>query len=77
MFPGKQEAEMLVMARTSDDYRPCVALWPDGRERRANVHYLKLMQVGEAVEMLRSGKVAWIAPGDVPEVRQQAIMGAG
>lgn len=61
--------------RTSDDYAACVALWPDGRERRANVHYLKLMPVGEAVEMLRGGKVAWISPGDVDEVRRVAGMG--
>lgn len=63
--------------RTSDDYRPCVALWPDGKERKANIYYVKLMQVGEAVETLQSGRVAWISPNDRDEVRRLAMMGDG
>lgn len=52
------------MARTSDDYRPCVALWPNGEQRRANVLYIRLMDVQTATEALKDGRIAFVAPED-------------
>lgn len=58
------------MARTSDDYSPCVALWPSGEQRRANVYYIRLMDVETAVDALKGGKIAFVAPDDTEEVKQ-------
>lgn len=58
------------MARTSDDYRQCVALWPSGERRRASVLYIRLMDVETAVEALRGGRIAFVAPGDDEMVQE-------
>lgn len=56
------------MARTSDDYRPRVALWPNGDRRKANVLYIRLMPVDQAVAALLDGRIAFVAPQDAETV---------
>lgn len=58
------------MARTSDDYQPCVAMWPTGERRKANVYYIRLMDVETAVTALRGGRIAFVAPGDDEKVQE-------
>ena len=59
------------MARTSDDYRPCVALWPGGERRKASVYYIRLMDVETAVDALRGGRIAFVAPDDAETVQEK------
>ena len=59
---------MQTPTKTSDYYLPCVALWPDGRQRKGNVAHVNLDTVETAREKHASGKVAWVRPDDVPEV---------
>ena len=42
-------------SRTSDDYKPCIALWPNGDQRKANVLYIRLMDATAAAAALQSG----------------------
>lgn len=60
-----------VVARTSDDYKPCVALWPTGERRKANVYYIRLMDVETATDALRNGRIAFVAPGDEEKVQER------
>lgn len=53
--------------KTSDDYKPCVALWPNGQQRRCNVLTIRLDDVESARQKLAAGKVAWVAPADVEQ----------
>ncbi len=59
------------MARTSDDYQPCVAMWPDGQERKASVYYIRLMEQDNAVDALKLGRIAFVSPDDVAAVREK------
>jgi len=56
-------------ARTSDAYTPCVVLWPNGKEQRANVMHTRLMSVEDARRELAAGRVVWVAVADVEAVR--------
>lgn len=55
-------------ARTSEDYRPCVMLFPSGRQQRGNVAYVRLDSVQAAREKLAMQQVAWVKPEDVEAV---------
>lgn len=55
-------------SRTSDDYVPAVAVWPDGKRRRCTVQAVKLDDVAGARKKLAAGKVAWVRPADVERV---------
>ena len=48
------------MPKTSDDYRPCRIIQPDGKTTRGNVLHVNLMHPETAVEKLRGGKIAWV-----------------
>ena len=54
--------------KTSDDYKPCVAVWPNGQQRRCNVLTIRLMSVDDARHELAAGHVVWVAPEDVGAV---------
>jgi len=54
--------------RTSDDYKPCVAIWPNSQQRRCNVLNIRLDTVDSARAKLAAGQVAWVAPEDVDQV---------
>ena len=59
---------MTTPGKTSDYYVPCVMLWPDGRQRKANVAHVNLDSVESARQKLADNRVAWVAPGDVEKV---------
>jgi uncharacterized protein YecT (DUF1311 family) len=59
---------MTTTGKTSDDYKPCVAIWPNGQQRRTNVAYIRLDTVDSARQKLADNQVAWVAPDDVEKV---------
>jgi hypothetical protein len=59
---------MTTTGKTSDYYVPCVMLWPDGRQRKANVAYVNLDSIASARVKLAANKVAWVKPDDVEKV---------
>jgi hypothetical protein len=59
---------MTTTGKTSDYYVPCVMLWPDGRQRKANVAHIRMDSVESARQKLSKNQVAWVAPGDVEAV---------
>ena len=58
--------------KTSDDYTPCIAMWPSGKTQRATVLYVRLDSVEHARKKLGSGLVAWVREGDVESLRTTA-----
>lgn len=64
---------------TSDDYRPCVAIYPRiSKVRQANVRYARLMTVDQALTALHEDHAAYVATGDAETVlaRWQQARGA-
>ena len=55
--------------RTSADYTPAVAIYPDGRTRPCSVQAVRLDTVESARRKLESGIVAWVRKEDVERVR--------
>lgn len=64
---GPIEAAGLV-PKTSDYYKPCVILWPDGRRRVGNVAHVNMDSVEKARAKLAAGKLAWVRAEDVEAV---------
>lgn len=57
--------------KTSDDYTPCIAMWPSGKTQRATVLYVRLDNVERARKKLGSSLVAWVRESDVEDVLEQ------
>ena len=55
--------------KTSADYTPAVAIYPDGRTRPCSVQAVRLDSVESARRKLESGIVAWVRREDVERVR--------
>lgn len=53
---------------TSDDYRPCVAIYPDGKVRRSAVRHIRLVTVEQALADLAQDHATYVAPGDAEAV---------
>lgn len=49
-------------ARTSDDYKPCVAIYPNEHVRRANVKRICMMTAEQARVALSNQQAAYVAP---------------
>ena len=47
---------------TSDDYLPCVAMYPNGQVRRANVKHIRMMTAEQARVALSNQKAAYVSP---------------
>ena len=62
--------------KTSADYTPAVAVWPDGRTRPCSVQAVRLDSVESARRKLAAGVVAWVRREDVERVREGAASGA-
>ena len=60
--------------KTSDYYVPCVMLWPDGRQRKANVAYVNLDSIDSARAKLAKHLVAWVKPDDVEAVKTPPVI---
>ena len=54
--------------KTSDDYRPCVAIYPNGRTMRTNVRHIRMDTVQTAVAKLATDRTAWVEPDAVEDV---------
>jgi len=59
------------MQKTSDDYTPCVVVFPNGQTSKANVQHVRLDTVQRAIEKLRQDHAAWIAPADYDALRAE------
>ena len=55
--------------KTSADYTPAVAIYPDGRTRPCSVQAVRLDSVESARRKLESGIVAWVRKEDAERVR--------
>ena len=55
--------------KTSADYTPAVAIYPDGRTQPCNVLAVRLDSVEAARRKLASGLVAWVRREDAERVR--------
>ena len=57
------------MAKTSNDYAPCVVMYPDGKQRKAHILHVRLHSKDRALAELAAGHVAWVAPDVADEIR--------
>ena len=48
-------------AKTSDDYRPCVCIYPGGKIRKANILHIRLDSLEAARRKLAEDKAAWLS----------------
>ena len=59
------------MSKTSDDYRPCIVVFPDGQTRKSNVLYVRMDSVPQAIKKLRQDHAAWVSPEDCEALRAE------
>ena len=62
------------MHRTSDDYKPCVAI-SRTHERKAST--ARFDTVDEAVAKIRADRMAWVKPEDAEAVKEALKHGEG
>ena len=58
-------------AKTSDDYKPCVVVYPGGQIRRANVLHVRIDSFEDAKRKLREGKAAWVSYDDYERLQAE------
>ncbi len=46
----------------SDDFRPCVCVYPGGQVRKANVKYVRMMTAEQAQAALQADHAAYVPP---------------
>jgi hypothetical protein len=59
------------MSKTSDDYRPCIVVFPNGQTRKSNVLYVRMDSKERAIEKLRKDMAAWVSPEDYEALRAE------
>lgn len=64
-----------MLAKTSDDYTPCVVVYPDGKIRKANVLHVRLDSFDDGKRKLLDDRAAWLSYADYE--RLQAEMAHG
>lgn len=57
-----------MIAKTSDDYAPCIVLYPAGKLRKANCLKERIDTAQSAIEKLRNDYAAWVAYEDFDTV---------
>ena len=60
-----------MLAKTSDDYTPCVVVYPDGKIRRANVLHVRLDALDAARDKLRRDLAAWVTYDDYEALKAE------
>lgn len=60
-----------MIAKTSDDYKPCVVMYPDGNIRRANVLHVRMDSLDVAREKLRKDLAAWVSYEDYEALKAE------
>ena len=61
-----------MLAKTSDDYRPCVVMYPDGKIRKANVLHVRLDSLETAKRKLARDNAAWVSYEDYDRLTQES-----
>ena len=64
-----------MLAKTSDDYTPCVVVYPDGKIRRANVLHVRLDALDAARDKLRRDLAAWVTYDDYEALKAEMAHG--
>ncbi len=59
-------------AKTSDDYRPCVVVYPGGAIRKANVLHVRMDTLEAAREKLRKDLAVWVSYEDYERLQAEA-----
>ena len=59
-------------AKTSDDYKPCVVVYPGGQIRRANVLHVRMDSLDKAREKLRKDLAVWVSYEDYERLQAEA-----
>ena len=57
--------------KTSDDYKPCVCMYPNGTIRKTNVLYVRLDSRERALEKLHSDRAAWVSYPDYDAIQME------
>ena len=60
-----------MLAKTSDDYRPCVVLYPDGSIRKANILHVRMDSFDDARRKMLDGKIVWISYEDYDRIQSE------
>ena len=58
-------------AKTSDDYKPCVVVYPGGQIRKANVLHVRIDSFEDAKRKLREDKAAWVSYDDYERLQAE------
>lgn len=58
-------------AKTSDDYKPCVVVYPDGNIRKANVLHVRIDSLDAARDKLRRDLAAWVSYDDYEALKAE------
>ena len=58
-------------AKNSDDYKPCVVVYPGGQIRRANVLHVRIDSFEDAKRKLREDKAAWVSYEDYERLQAE------
>lgn len=61
-----------MLAKTSDDYRPCVVVYPNGGIRKANVLHVRMDSFEEGKRKLMEDKAAWLSYEDYERLQAEA-----
>ena len=60
-----------MQAKTSDDYKPCVVMYPNGQIRRANVLHVRMDSLDKAREKLSKDMAAWVSYEDYERLQAE------
>ena len=60
-----------MQAKTSDDYKPCVVVYPDGKIRKANVMHIRMDSFEDGKRKLLEDKAAWLSYDDYEALRAE------
>ena len=58
-------------AKTSDDYKPCVVVYPGGQIRKANVLHVRMDSLDVAREKLRKDLAVWVSYEDYERLQAE------
>ena len=58
-------------AKTSDDYKPCVVVYPDGKIRKANVLHIRIDSFEQGRRKLLEDKAAWLSYDDYERLQAE------
>lgn len=61
-----------MQAKTSDDYKPCVVVYPGGNIRKANVLHVRMDSLEDGKRKLAEDKAAWLSYEDYERMQAEA-----